>query len=138
MQGVANHPTEIFLLQRLERNFRDRRSFRTQGGKFLDQPMVVVYLVLSVRPDDQNACGLVGMDEQLFDEVEACAVDPLQIVQEQNQRMIRPCEQPDEISQNRLKASRCLGWRQVRRRRCRSQHETQFRNEIHHRPGVRS
>src|ERR1700685_2653432 len=69
------------------------------------------------------------MGNQVLQQVEGRRIQPLQIVEEQNERMLRPREHSQEAPENHLKAVLGLLRRQVRDRRLCSDNELQIRDK---------
>src|SRR5882762_2132108 len=80
----------------------------------------------------------LGMRDQVLEEVERRCVQPLQIVQKQGERVLFPREYAEEAPEDHLEpALRILRW-QPRDRWLLSDHERQFRNEVHDQLAVRA
>src|SRR5208337_3216532 len=62
---------------------------------------------------------------------------PLKIVEEQRQRMLRPGEHSDEATEHELEPSARLLWRKFGNRRLLVNDEVQFGDEVGHEPAVR-
>src|SRR5262245_48043080 len=73
----------------------------------------------------------VGPTQQVFQQVERRRVEPLQVIEEQRQRMFRPGEDANELPEHHLEAALCVLWRKLGDRRRLSEDELNFRNEIH-------
>ncbi len=74
----------------------------------------------------------IRVHEQVFQQIERGRVEPLQIVEEQGQWMLRPGEHRQEAPEHQLKASlRILRW-QLRNCGLLADDEFQFRNQVHH------
>src|SRR5271168_3272105 len=78
------------------------------------------------------------MGNQLLEEVERRRVQPLQIVEEQSQRVLLPRERAKEAPENHLKAVLGLLRRQVRDRRLCSDNELQLGDKIDDQLAVRT
>ena len=66
----------------------------------------------------------------MFDKVERCGIQPLQIIEEQRERVLPAREYPKEAPKNHLESVLCVLRRQVRDRGLFSDHELQLRNEV--------
>src|SRR5215467_11056361 len=76
--------------------------------------------------------------QQILEQIESCRVEPLQIVQEQGERMFRPCEYADESPEDQLEAAlRVLHWK-FRDGWLFSQDKLQFGNQVHNEASVRT
>src|SRR6516165_4145015 len=73
----------------------------------------------------------------MLEEVERCRIYPLQIVEEQGQRVFRPCEYVDEAPEYQLKPILRVLWGKIRHRRLRADDEFQFRDEVDNEQPIR-
>ena len=83
--------------------------------------------VLQIRPG-----------QQILEQIERRRVEPLQIVEEQRQRMFRPGEDADEAPEHQLETSLRVLRRQLRDRRLFADDELQFGDQIDDEPSVRA
>jgi len=75
--------------------------------------------------------------QQILEQIERCRVEPLQIVEEQGERMFRPCEHADKSAEHQLKAAlRLLRW-ELGDRWLFTYDVLQFWDEIHHEQSIR-
>src|SRR5215470_3309050 len=80
----------------------------------------------------------VWLSQQIVEEIERCRVEPLQIIEEQGQRMLRPREHANQSPEDQLKATlRVLRWK-VGDRWLLAEDQRQLGDQIHHEPGVRT
>ena len=75
-----------------------------------------VDLVVSIGADQQQMPN-VPLGEKIFEQVERSAIEPLQIVEEERQRMLRTRKDGDESPEHRLKTALRIFRRQIRHRR---------------------
>src|SRR6202521_6205065 len=66
----------------------------------------------------------------MFDKVERCGIQPLQIIEEQRERMLLTREHPEEATEHHLEAVLRVLRRQVRDRGLFPDHELQFGDEL--------
>ena len=86
-------------------------------------------LVVTIGADQQQM-PQVGPGQQILEQVQHGRIEPLQVVEEQRQRMIRPGEDPDEAANDELEAAlRVLG-RNLRDRQLLADDQLQFGNQI--------
>src|SRR5712692_9457447 len=71
------------------------------------------------------------MRDQVLEEVERRAIQPLQIVEEQRERVLLPREYAEEAPEDHLEAALRVLRRQVRNGRLFPDHELQLGHEIH-------
>src|ERR1700722_10631662 len=94
-----------------------------------------INLVVSVGADQQQMLR-VRLGQKVLDQIERCRVEPLQIIEEQGQRMF-PCEYADKSSEHQLEPALRILWRKLGDRRLFSYDEFQFGNQIHNELAVR-
>src|SRR3954470_23787657 len=75
--------------------------------------------------------------QQILEQIERCCIEPLEIVEEQGERMFRPREYADESPEHQLKAALRILWRQFGDRWLFADDVLQFRDEINDEPTVR-
>src|ERR1700722_19416446 len=80
----------------------------------------------------------LGVREQVFEEVERGAIQPLQIVKEQNQRVLLPRKDAEKTAENHLEAVLRISRREVRNGRLLPDDELQIWNEADHQLAVRA
>jgi len=85
---------------------------------------------------DQHQMLHVRPGQQILHQIERCRVEPLQIVEEQGQRMF-PCEYADKSTEHKLEAALRILSRKLRNRWLFSYDELQFGNQIHNELSVR-
>ena len=86
---------------------------------------------------DQHQVLHVRLGQQILQQIERCRVEPLQIVEEQGERMFRPREYTDKSPEHQLEAALRILRRKFRDRWLFSDDELQFRDEIHNELSVR-
>ena len=73
-------------------------------------------LVVPVRADQQEVPH-IALDHQVLEQIKRRDIEPLQIVQEQGERMLGPSEDSQKPSEHELEAALRVLWRQFRDRR---------------------
>src|SRR6516164_10354578 len=76
--------------------------------------------------------------QQILQQIKRLRVEPLQVVEEERQWMVRSGKCANEAPTYELKTALCLLWRQLRNRRLVSDDQLEFGNEVDHEPPVRS
>ena len=104
-------------------------SVRSSGCDGLD-------LVVPIRADEQEVSHLV-VGDQMPEEVKGGGVQPLEVVEEQRERVLRPGEHAKESSKHHLETALLLLWRQFRHRRLLPDDEFKLGDEVHHELTVR-
>src|SRR3984957_2898766 len=92
-------------------------------------------LVVTVGADQQQMLHL-RLDQQILDQIEGGRIEPLQIVEEQDQGVFRSSEDADKPTEDHLEATLCFLRRKNWKWRLLSYDQLQFRNQIHHQPPV--
>ena len=94
-------------------------------------------LVVPVRAD-QHQVRHAGWRQQILEEIERRRVEPLQVVEEERQRMVRSREHADEPPKHQLEtSSRVLG-SELRNRWLVSDDQLELRDEVDHEPPIRA
>src|SRR6516165_4637888 len=93
--------------------------------------------VVPVRPD-QHEVAHIRLGQKILDQIESCRIEPLQIIEEQSKRMLRPREYSDKSPKDELESTLGVLRRKVGNRRRFSDDELQFRNKVHNEPAVRA
>src|SRR5215467_10327762 len=86
---------------------------------------------------DEEKVAEIGPAQQVFQQVERGRVEPLQVIQEERQRMLRPREDADKLPKYPLETLLRVLWRKLRDRRRLSDDELHFRNEIGNQSSIR-
>src|ERR1700733_14482344 len=95
----------------------------------VSQRMRATDLVVPIGADHQQVPNF-GMRHKMFEEVQRCCVQPLQIIDEQRERVLLAREHGKKASEHHLEAVLCVSQRQVRDRRLFTNNELQLRNQI--------
>ncbi|MNI20103.1 hypothetical protein D3C73_735620 [compost metagenome] len=133
MQRIGNQPLDVRFGQRCQGDFVDAPAAIADGVQLARQGMAVVNLVAAVGAYQQQVLH-VGTGQQIFQQVERCRIDPLQIIQKQRQRMPSPGEHADESPEHQQEtALRLLRFQGLHGRRV-TDDELQFRNQVGHQP----
>ena len=112
------------------------RSSLAYRFEFAHQRMGGIDFIVPVGADQQQMLH-IRPRQQILEQIERCRVEPLQIVEEQSEWMLRAGEYADKSPEYQLKpALRILG-RKFRDRWLLSYDVLQFRDEIHDELSVR-
>src|SRR6266576_3831997 len=115
MHGIGGEQAEIVESERRQHDLLDPRSRFADRAQCPQKRVRGTYLVVPVGPDQQQV-PLFRVRDQMLDEVECCCIQPLQIVEEQGERVFRPCEYADESLEDQLEAMLRVLWRKLRHR----------------------
>jgi len=96
-----------------------------------------VDLVISIGADQQQVPD-IRLRQEIFEQIERGGIEPLQVVEEERQRMLRARKDANEPPQHRLKAAlRILRW-QIGDRRLFADNEFKLGYEVHDQEPVRA
>jgi hypothetical protein len=137
VKSIPNQPSQVFTGERRKDNFVHDRARLADRFELADQRMGGIDLVISVSPD-QHQMLHVRLGQQILQQVQRCRVEPLQVVEEQRQRVLRSGEHGEKAPENQLKAALRVMGRQLRDRRLVTDDELQLRNQVHDKPPVRA
>ena len=76
--------------------------------------------------------------QQVLQQIKRRRVEPLQVVEEERQWLVRSGKCTNEAPKYELKTALCLLWRQLRNRWLVSDDQLEFGYEVDHEPPVRS
>src|SRR3989449_3936148 len=79
----------------------------------------------------------IPLSQEILEHIERRGVEPLQIVEEERQRMVRPREHTDEPPEHQLETPLRVLRRELRHGRLVADEERQFGDEVHYEPSVR-
>src|ERR1700686_3529107 len=137
MQSIGDKPSDIVEPKGCQHDLLDRRSGIANR---LERPQKRVRgtdLVVSIGPDQKQVPHLRVRD-QVLEEVERRCIKPLQIVEEQRERVLLPREYAEKAPENHLAALLRVLRRQVRNRWLSPDHELQRGNEVDDKLTVRA
>ena len=137
VKSIPNQPPKLFTRERRKDDFVHDRARLADRFELADQRMGGIDLVIPVSPD-QHQMLHVRLGQQILQQVQRCRVEPLQIVEEQSQRVLRPGEHGEKAPENQLKAALRVTGRQLRDRRLVADDELQLRNQVYDKPPVRA
>ena len=80
----------------------------------------------------------IRLCQQVLEEIERRSVQPLQVVEEQRQRMLRSGEDAEQAPEHQLEPALCVLRWQLRRRRLRADEEFEIGEQRHHERAVQA
>src|SRR5258708_4828173 len=129
MQSIGDKPADIVNPERRQHDLLYRRSGIANRLKSLEKRVRGADFVVSIGPDQKHVPPLRVRD-QVLEEIERRSIKPLQIVEEQRERVLLPREYAEKPPKDHLKAVlRVLG-RQVRNGWLSPDHKLQCGNEV--------
>ncbi len=137
MQGIGDEPTHSAEPERRQHDLLHRRSRFPNGFELAPERMRGIDLVVPIGADQQQVPH-VRLRQPILEQIEGASIEPLQIVQEQRQRMLRPGKDAEEPPEDQLEPTLRLLRRQFWDRRLFSNNELQVGNEVDHELAVRA
>src|SRR6516225_5784727 len=135
--SVRDQLRDMFSGERPKRDLVYPSASGLDRVEFAHEQMRASDFVIAIGADEEKIAQ-IGPAQQIFQEVERRRVEPLQVIEEERQRMFRPSEDTDEPPKHQLETPLRVLWRKLRDRRWLSDDSLHFRNEIHNQSGVRS
>src|SRR5262249_51562412 len=116
LKRIRNQPFQVITGERCKDDLLHGCSTLTDRFQLAHQGMCKIDFIVSVCADQQQVAH-VRLGQEILQQVKGCRVEPLQIVEEQGERMFRSCENADKSPEHQLEAAlRILGWK-IRNRR---------------------
>ena len=137
VKRIRNQPSQVFTGQGRKDDLLHDRSSLADRFELAHQRMGGINFVVSVGADQHQVLH-IRLGQQILEQIERCRVEPLQIIEEQGQRMFRPCEYADKSPEHQLEAALRVLWRKIRDWWLFSDDELQFGNQIHNELSVRT
>jgi hypothetical protein len=136
-KSVRNQLPEMFMGEGQERDLRDLSARGLDGVELAHQRMGGSDFVVAIGTD-QHEVLQIRPGQQIFQQIERRRVEPLQIIEEERQWMVRPGEDADKAPENQLEMPLRVLWRKLRDRRLFSNDELQLGDDVDHEPSVRA
>src|SRR4029078_4885116 len=111
-QRVGQKLRQVVASQRREHDVLQLAASLANRVELTDQRMRGADLVIAIGSDEQKMLQ-VRAGQQILDQIQRGGIEPLQVVQEQGQRMLPPGEHPDQAPEDQLEASLCFLRRQL-------------------------
>src|SRR5271166_3899894 len=137
MQAICHEPRDIVEPKGCQHDLTDRRSGIANRLQRPQKRVRGADLVVFIGPDQKQVPHLRVRD-QVLEKVERRCIKPLQIVEEQRERMLLPREYAEKAPEDHLEAVLRVLRRQVRDRQLSSDHKLQRRNEVDDKLTVRA
>src|SRR5260370_25729915 len=103
MQSIRDQPSDIFDPQRFEHDLLDRRSGSANRLQSPEKRVRKSDLVISVGTNQKEVPHL-RMRHQVLEDVERRCINSLQVVEEQRERVLLPCEYAEQAPEYHLEA----------------------------------
>src|ERR1700693_6584627 len=129
MQSIGDKPSDIVDPERRQHDLMHPRIGVTDRFKSPQKRVRGSDLVVSIGPDQKQVPHLRVRDKVL-ERFERRCIKPLQIVEEQRERVLLPREYAEKAPENHLEAVLRVLRRQVRNRWLSSDHDLQPGNEV--------
>src|SRR5262249_31095712 len=108
-KGVRNQLREMLSAERPERDLLHLSSGGPDRLELAHKRMRCGDFVVAVSADEEKVAKF-GPAQQVFQQIKRRRVEPLQIIKEERERMLRPCEDADELAKHQLEAPLCVLW----------------------------
>jgi hypothetical protein len=128
-ERVRDKPSHVFGRQRSQLDVL-HPSACSNGLQLAHERMRCSDFVVAVGTDEEKIAE-VGPTQQVFQKVQRRRVEPLEVIEEECERMFRSSEDADELPKHPLEAALRVLWLKLRDRRRLPDDELHFRNEIH-------
>ena len=129
VKRISNQLSQVFAGEGSKDDLLDTRSSFADRFEPAHQRVGGTNLVVSVGADQHQVLH-IRPGQQILEQIEGCHVKPLQIIEEQCERMFRPCENANKSPEHHLEATlRVLG-RKIRDWWLRPDDELQFGYQI--------
>ena len=129
MQRIGDERADIVEPERRQHNLLDPYSSFAERLQRPRERVRRTDFVVSVGPD-QHQVPYVRIGNQVLQEFKSCRVQPLQIVEEQRERVLWPGERTEEPPEHQLEAVPCVLRRQVWNQRLFPDYELHLGDEI--------
>src|SRR5216684_3351624 len=129
MQGVGDELADIVESKRRQHDLLDSRSGIADRIESPQKRMGRTDLVVPVG-SNQKQMPHFRARNQMLEEVERCCIQPLQIIEEQRERVLWAGEHPEEPPKHHLESVLCVLRRQVRDWWLFPDYELQLGNEV--------
>ena len=137
VQRVGNEPADIRKPERRQHNVLHPAAGAADRRQPPHQRMRRGDLVVAIGADQQQVAQL-GLGRQVLEQIQCRSIEPLQIVEEQRQRMLRPGEHAEQAAEHQLEAALGVLRRQLRHRWLRADQQLELGDEVEHELAVRA
>ena len=136
MQGIGDEPADIVEPERRQHDFLHPRSGVADRRQRPHERMRRTDFVVAVGADQQQVPH-VRIGNQVLQQFQSCRIQPLQIVEEQRQRMLRAGEGAKEAPEHQLETALRFLRRQFCNGRLFADDELDFGDEVDHQLAIR-
>jgi hypothetical protein len=126
-KSIAKQPIDILGRQRAEPKFAYGRIGLSNGVQRERERVLRSHLVVAVSTDEQQMA-YVATGDEILDQRQGRRIEPLKVVDKNNQRVLWPREDVDETLKYQLKPKSGLRWRECSHRRLGTYQANELRN----------
>src|ERR1700738_1879438 len=137
MHGIGDELADIGESERRQYDLLDRRSGLADRIQRPPKRVRGHDLVVRIGADEQQVPHFRVRDEML-EQVERCRIEPLQIIEEQRERVLRPGKRAEKPPEHQLEAVLRVLWWKIGNGWLLSDDELQFWNQIDDKASVRT
>ena len=134
-KSIAKQPIDILGRQRAEPKFAYGRIGLSNGVQRERERVLRSHLVVAVSTDEQQMA-YVATGDEILDQRQGRRIEPLKVVDKNNQRVLWPREDVDETLKYQLKPKSGLRWRECSHRRLGTYQANELGMEICQEAGV--
>ena len=136
-KSVRDQLSEMLWFERRKRDLRHFSASGPDGVELPHQRMGGCDFIVAIGAD-QHEVPQIRPVQQILQQIERRRVEPLQVVEDERQRMFRPREHADEAPEYELEPRLCLLRLKLGNRRLLADDEFQFWDNVGHEAAIRS
>ena len=137
MQGIGEQPLDVVPQERREHDLPHLSTGSPDPRQHPRERVRGTDLVVAISTDQEQVAH-VRVEQEMLDQIEGRGIQPLQVIQEQRERVLRACKHAEKTPEDQLEATLPFLLRELRNRRLLADDEGQLRDEIDHELAVRS
>src|SRR5258706_736187 len=136
-ERICNQSADIVAPQRRQNNLRDSRTGHADRCQCAQERVRGTYFVVSICANQQKVL-YFRVRDKVFEQIKAGCVQPLQIIEKQRKRVLRPGEHAEETPEYHLEAVLSVLRRKLWNRRLFSDDERKLWDQVDHNLSVRT
>ena len=136
-QGIGHERDHIVLPKRAQHDLRHPPPGVANRPQRTHERVRGTDLVVAIRTDQQQVPH-IRLGDQALEQFEGRRVQPLQVVEEQREWVLRPCEHAEETPEHQLEATVRVLRRELGNRRLLTDDESKLRDQVDHELPVRT
>src|SRR5205807_3530164 len=137
VQGIGEQPLDVVPQERRKHDLPHLSTGSPDSRQHPRERVRGTDLVVAISTDQEQVAH-VRVEQEMLDQIEGRGIQPLQVIQEQRERVLRACKHAEKTPEDQLEATLPFLLRELRNRRLLADDEGQLRDEIDHELAVRS